>query len=100
MTDAGLIVITAFISPFESERNMVREMVDAGEFVEIFIDTLQIAETRMLKDFMLKQGQVVNKFAGIDSPYENPSKPEITIKTENERRVCRRCHNKILHGIN
>ena len=50
MTDAGLIVITAFISPFESERNMVREMVDDGEFVEIFIDTpLQVAEKRDVK---------------------------------------------------
>ena len=84
MTDAGLIVITAFISPFESERNMVREMVDAGEFVEIFIDTpLQIAETRDVKGLYAKAraGELKN-FTGIDSPYENPSKPEITIKTE------------------
>ena len=84
MIDAGLIVITAFISPFESERNMVREMVDAGEFVEIFIDTpLQVAETRDVKGLYAKAraGELKN-FTGIDSPYENPSKPEITIKTE------------------
>ena len=84
MTDAGLVVITAFISPFESERNMVREMVDAGEFIEIFIDTpLQIAETRDVKGLYAKAraGELKN-FTGIDSPYENPSKPEITIKTE------------------
>ena len=84
MTDAGLIVITAFISPFLSERNMVREMVDASEFVEIFIDTpLQIAETRDVKGLYAKAraGELKN-FTGIDSPYESPSKPEITIKTE------------------
>ena len=82
MTDAGLIVITAFISPFQSERNMVREMVDAGEFVEIFIDTpLQVAETRDVKGLYAKAraGELKN-FTGIDSPYENPSKPEIIIK--------------------
>ena len=84
MTDAGLIVIAAFISPFESERNMVREMVEPGEFVEIFINTpLQIAETRDVKGLYAKAraGELKN-FTGIDSPYENPLKPEITIKTE------------------
>jgi bifunctional enzyme CysN/CysC len=84
MTDAGLIVITAFISPFQSERNMAREMVDAGEFVEIFIDTpLQVAETRDVKGLYAKAraGELKN-FTGIDSPYENPSKPEIIINTQ------------------
>ena len=83
MTDAGLIVITAFISPFESERNMVRKMVDDGEFVEIFIDTpLQVAETRDVKGLYAKAraGELKN-FTGIDSPYEIPSQPEITIDT-------------------
>ena len=83
MTDAGLIVITAFISPFESERNMVREMVNAEEFIEIFIDTpLQIAEKRDVKGLYAKAraGQLKN-FTGIDSPYERPPKPEITINT-------------------
>ena len=84
MTDAGLIVITAFISPFESERNMVREMVEPGEFVEIFINTpLQIAETRDVKGLYAKAraGELKN-FTGIDSPYETPLKPEIVINTE------------------
>ena len=83
MTDAGLIVITAFISPFQSERDMVREMVDAGEFVEIFIDTpLQIAETRDVKGLYAKAraGELKN-FTGVDSPYETPLKPEIVIDT-------------------
>jgi bifunctional enzyme CysN/CysC len=83
MTDAGLIVITAFISPFRSERNMVRELVDASEFIEIFVDTpLQIAEKRDVKGLYAKAraGKLKN-FTGIDSPYERPSKPEITIDT-------------------
>ena len=83
MTTAGLIVITAFISPFQSERNMVRELVDAGEFIEIFVDTpLQIAEKRDVKGLYAKAraGELKN-FTGIDSPYERPSKPEITIDT-------------------
>jgi len=83
MTDAGLIVITAFISPFKSERNMVRKLVDVGEFIEIFIDTpLQIAEQRDVKGLYAKAraGELKN-FTGIDSPYEKPSKPEITINT-------------------
>ena len=83
MTDAGLIVITAFISPFRSERNMVRELVDASEFIEIFVDTpLQIAEKRDVKGLYAKAraGELKN-FTGIDSPYERPSKPEITIDT-------------------
>ena len=83
MTDAGLIVIAAFISPFQSERNMVRELVDAGEFIEIFVDTpLQIAEKRDVKGLYAKAraGELKN-FTGIDSPYERPSKPEIIIDT-------------------
>jgi len=83
MTDAGLIVITAFISPFESERNMVRKLLDVGEFIEIFIDTpLQIAEKRDVKGLYAKAraGELKN-FTGIDSPYEKPAKPEITIDT-------------------
>ncbi len=83
MTDAGLIIITAFISPFESERNMVREMVNEGEFIEIFINTpIQVAETRDVKGLYAKAraGELKN-FTGIDSPYETPLKPEIVIDT-------------------
>ncbi len=83
MIDAGLIVITAFISPFQSERNMVRKMVEADEFVEIFIDTpLQVAEKRDVKGLYAKAraGELKN-FTGIDSPYEKPLNPEITIDT-------------------
>ena len=83
MTDAGLIVITAFISPFQSERNMVRELVDAGEFIEIFVHTpLQVAEKRDVKGLYAKAraGELKN-FTGIDSPYETPPKPDVTIDT-------------------
>ena len=83
MTDAGLIVITAFISPFRSERDMVRNMMQPGEFVEVFVDTpLDVAEERDVKGLYAKAraGQLKN-FTGIDSPYENPENPEIRIDT-------------------
>ncbi len=83
MTDAGLIVITAFISPFRAERKMVRDMIAAGEFIEVFINTpLAAAEARDVKGLYKKAraGQLKN-FTGIDSPYEPPVNPEITIDT-------------------
>ncbi|MDT7527960.1 sulfate adenylyltransferase subunit CysN [Sphingopyxis sp. SE2] len=83
MSDAGLIVITAFISPFRAEREMVRGMLPEGEFLEIFIDTpLAEAEKRDVKGLYKKAraGQLKN-FTGIDSPYEAPENPEIRIDT-------------------
>jgi len=83
MTDAGLIVITAFISPFRAERAMVRAMVPAGEFIEVFIDTpLAVAEARDVKGLYRKAraGQLKN-FTGIDSPYEAPLAAEIHVDT-------------------
>ena len=83
MTDAGLIVITAFISPFRAEREMVRQMMQPGEFIEVFIDTpLHIAEERDVKGLYAKAraGELKN-FTGIDSPYEAPENPEIIIDT-------------------
>ena len=83
MTDAGLIVITAFISPFRSEREMVRNMMAPGEFIEVFIDTTRpVAEKRDVKGLYAKAraGQLKN-FTGIDSPYEAPETPEIHIDT-------------------
>ncbi|MBO9697589.1 MAG: adenylyl-sulfate kinase, partial [Sphingopyxis sp.] len=83
MSDAGLIVITAFISPFRAEREMVRSMLPEGEFLEIFIDTpLAEAERRDVKGLYKKAraGQLKN-FTGIDSPYEAPENPEIRIDT-------------------
>ncbi|WP_339691529.1 sulfate adenylyltransferase subunit CysN [uncultured Parasphingorhabdus sp.] len=83
MTDAGLIVLTAFISPFRAERKMVREMLPEAEFIEIFVDTpLAVAEERDVKGLYKKarSGQLKN-FTGIDSPYEPPENPEIVVNT-------------------
>jgi bifunctional enzyme CysN/CysC len=83
MTDAGLIVITAFISPFRPERQMVRDMMAPGEFFEVHVDTpLAEAEARDVKGLYKKarSGQLKN-FTGIDSPYEAPLSPEIRIDT-------------------
>ena len=83
MSDAGLIVLTAFISPFRAERQMVRDMLPAGEFVEIFVDTpLEVAEQRDVKGLYKKarEGKLKN-FTGIDSPYEAPEAPDITVNT-------------------
>jgi bifunctional enzyme CysN/CysC len=83
MTDAGLIVLTAFISPFRAERRMVREMLPKGEFIEVFVDTpLTLAEARDVKGLYKKAraGELAN-FTGIDSPYEPPTNPEIRIDT-------------------
>lgn len=83
MTDAGLIVIASFISPFRAERQMVRQMIGAGEFIEIYVDTpLEEAERRDVKGLYKKarSGELKN-FTGIDSDYERPSAPEIHIDT-------------------
>jgi bifunctional enzyme CysN/CysC len=83
MADAGLIVLTAFISPFRAERQMVRDMLPPGEFIEIFVDTpLEVAEARDVKGLYKKarEGKLKN-FTGIDSPYEPPEHPEIRVNT-------------------
>jgi bifunctional enzyme CysN/CysC len=83
MTDAGLIVLTAFISPFRAERDMVRSMLPQNEFLEIFIDTpLEEAERRDVKGLYKKaRSGALKNFTGIDSPYEAPEKPDIRIDT-------------------
>jgi len=83
MVDAGLIVITAFISPFHNERKMAREAVEDNEFIEIFINTpLEVAEERDVKGLYKKarMGKLFN-FTGIDSPYEIPENPECDLQT-------------------
>jgi bifunctional enzyme CysN/CysC len=83
MADAGLIVLTAFISPFRAERHMVRRMLPEGEFIEVFVDTpLAEAEKRDVKGLYAKarSGELKN-FTGIDSPYEEPENAEIRIDT-------------------
>jgi len=83
MTDAGLIVLTAFISPFVAERRMVRDMMAEGEFIEVFVNTpLEVAESRDVKGLYKKAraGELKN-FTGIDSPYEAPENAEIIVNT-------------------
>jgi bifunctional enzyme CysN/CysC len=83
MCDAGLIVITAFISPFRTERDMARSLFQSGEFKEIFISTpIKIAEQRDPKGLYKKarKGEIPN-FTGINSPYENPLNPELNLDT-------------------
>ena len=83
MVDAGLIVLTAFISPFRAERRMAREMLEDGEFVEVYVETpLAVAEARDVKGLYKKAraGDLKN-FTGIDSPYEAPEHAELTVDT-------------------
>lgn len=83
MSDAGLITLVSFISPFRSERRMARNMMTDGEFVEVFVDTpLQVAEQRDVKGLYkrARAGEIKN-FTGLDSPYEAPEDPEIQINT-------------------
>jgi adenylylsulfate kinase len=78
-SDAGLIVLTAFISPFKQDRQMVRELMGASEFIEVFVDApLSICERRDPKGLYKKAraGEIKN-FTGIDSPYEAPEAPEL-----------------------
>ncbi|WP_010164494.1 sulfate adenylyltransferase subunit CysN [Sphingomonas sp. PAMC 26617] len=83
MTDAGLIVLTAFISPFRADRDMVRAMLPEAEFVEIFVDTpLEVAEQRDVKGLYKKaRAGALKNFTGIDSPYEQPLHPDIRVNT-------------------
>ena len=83
MVNSGLICITSFISPFESERKMARSLVSENEFIEVYIDTpLSVCEERDVKGLYAKarSGEIPN-FTGISSPYESPENPEIRIDT-------------------
>ena len=86
MVEAGVIAITAFISPFEKDRNLVREIFPQGDFIEIYCNaSLEICESRDVKGLYkrARTGEIKN-YTGIDSPYEAPSNPELIINTENE----------------
>lgn len=85
-TDAGLIVSTAFISPFESDRTLAKEKLTAGEFIEVFIDTpLAVCESRDPKGLYKKaRAGEIKHFTGIDSQYDVPSAPNIHVKTDEQ----------------
>ena len=83
MLDAGLVVLTAFISPFAAERQMVRDLVADGEFIEVFLDTpLAVCEERDPKGLYVKaRAGEIKHFTGIDSEYQVPTNPEIVLDT-------------------
>lgn len=82
MTASGLVVICAFISPYRASRDRVRKLFNEGDFIEVYVDTpLEICEQRDIKGLYGKaRAGEIKDFTGIDSPYENPLKPEIHIK--------------------
>ncbi|MCA1780550.1 MAG: adenylyl-sulfate kinase, partial [Xanthomonadaceae bacterium] len=84
MADAGLVVLSAFISPFRADRALVRELMEDGEFIEIHVDApLATCESRDPKGLYAKaRAGVIRNFTGIDSPYEAPEEPEIVVDTE------------------
>src|SRR5699024_3100247 len=86
-TDAGLIVLSAFISPFASDRDAVRRLFPEGEFIEVFVDTpLEVCEARDPKGLYQKAraGEICD-FTGVDSPYEAQQKPQTQLATEGQR---------------
>ena len=83
MVDAGLITMASFISPYRAERQMARDLLEEGEFIEVFVNTpLEVAEKRDVKGLYARAraGEIKN-FTGIDSEYQAPENPEITINT-------------------
>lgn len=82
--DSGIIVISAFISPFMSDRKQVRELVESGEFIEVFVDApLEVCESRDPKGLYKKAREgVIKNFTGISSPYEAPQSAEIVITND------------------
>jgi bifunctional enzyme CysN/CysC len=81
--DAGLIVLVSFISPFRSERRMARDLLPPGEFIEVFVDTpIELCMQRDPKGLYEKvRARQIKNFTGVDSPYETPESPEITLRT-------------------
>jgi bifunctional enzyme CysN/CysC len=100
MLDAGIFVISSFISPFIADRKMARDLVSEKDFIEIFVDTpLHVAESRDPKGLYKKAraGEIPN-FTGISSPYENPTNPDIVLNTE--KNDIEECSKKILDFLN
>jgi adenylylsulfate kinase len=86
MMEAGIITMTAFISPFKKDRNLVRQLLPQGDFIEIFCKaSLEVCESRDVKGLYkrARAGEIKN-YTGIDSPYEAPDNPELVINTESE----------------
>jgi adenylylsulfate kinase len=86
MMEAGVIVMTAFISPFKKDRNFVRQLLPQGDFIEIYCNaTLETCESRDVKGLYKRaRAGEIKHYTGIDSPYEAPNNPELLIDTESE----------------
>ena len=97
--DAGLIVIVAFISPFRKDRDSVRMAMEAGKFIEVFIDCpLEVCEKRDTKGLYKKaRAGMIEDFTGISSPYEPPLSPEIHLRTEKD--TVNKCIDKIMNYL-
>ncbi len=84
--DAGVIAMTAFISPYRTDRDNARDLLDEGRFVEVFVDCpLEVCESRDTKGLYQKaRAGEIKEFTGISAPYEAPSQPELTVNTDNQ----------------
>ncbi len=82
--DAGVVVLTAFVSPYRKDRDMVRGLVEEGEFVEVYVKCpLEVCERRDVKGMYEKARKgIIKQFTGIDDPYEEPENPEIVVETD------------------
>tara|TARA_R110002050_G_scaffold200591_1_gene335462 strand:- start:2658 stop:3260 length:603 start_codon:yes stop_codon:yes gene_type:complete len=87
MVDAGLVVLSAFISPFEADRQQVAEIVGKDNFIEVFVDCpLQVCEQRDVKGLYAKARKgLIKNFTGIDSPFERPVNPDVVISSDTEK---------------
>lgn len=99
MVDAGLIVISAFISPFEEDRQTVRQLFKPEEFIEVFVDCpLEVCEQRDVKGLYQKARKgIIKDFTGIDSPYEKPQNAEVIVKTSEHTKE--ECINQVIDFI-
>jgi adenylylsulfate kinase len=86
MMEAGVIAMTAFISPFKKDRNLIRQLLPQGDFIEIYCNaSLEVCESRDVKGlYRLARSGKIKNYTGIDSPYEAPDNPELVIDTKNE----------------
>jgi adenylylsulfate kinase len=84
--DAGVIGMTAFISPYRADRDNARDLLDEGRFVEVFVDCpLEVCESRDTKGLYEKaRAGEIKEFTGISAPYEAPAQPELTVNTDNQ----------------
>ena len=86
MLEAGIITLTAFISPYRQDRERVKIMMPPGDFIEIYCEaTLETCERRDVKGYYKKgRAGIIKNYTGIDSPYEIPDNPELTLNTDNQ----------------